>query len=810
MLKNLILVAFRSLKKKPAFTLINIFGLALGMATCLTILLYVDHELSHDDFQKDDVYRIALNRVYPEREVDFAIIPHSIGPQMVLDFPEVKNQARFFKPNNAASFQYGEKTITEENLVLGDSTILEVMSIEIISGDAKSALRDNNSLVLSESAAKRYFGEEEPIGKILSTPNGSLEVTAIAKDYPEKSHFLFDAIIPLHSVPFFNSNNWAGFSALTYIELDEGSSSKELEKKMPAFIKQYAEGEIQQRNGISYDEYVEAGNGYNYYFQPIKDIYLTSQLTSEIKPNGNITYVYIFSIAAAFILIIACINFMNLATARSMERAKEVGIRKVMGSSKKQLVFQFLTESILISIIAGFIALLITYLVQPTFADISGKSLSLMAFFSLPVLGLLLVAVLIIGVLAGLYPAFFISSYSPMGILRGTMKTSGKGVMLRNVLVVFQFTISIALISATLLVYSQMQYLLNKPLGFEEDQVVIIENGFAINNDPARLNWERFETFRSELINIQDVSMAGYSSSLPGDILQGFIVKLPNASEKESLVTRMIAVDDSFSETMGMEVLLGRDFSREFNDSLSMVVNEATVEKLGLSNPVGQKIIYVEDSARTQFTIVGVVRNFHFESLHNAVEPMVITKLGTQGFVNKYAVKVSSDNIQNTLASIEAKWNEFAPKSPFRYYFLDQNLEQFYESEKASGRLFTAFTFLAVMVACIGLLGLSAFIINQKTKEIGVRKVLGGSVISIIFLLSKDILKLIGIATLIAIPTSYFWGSNWLENFAYAVPINWLIFVLSGLGALIIALLTVSFQSTRAALANPVESLRDE
>jgi putative ABC transport system permease protein len=361
-----------------------------------------------------------------------------------------------------------------------------------------------------------------------------------------------------------------------------------------------------------------------------------------------------------------------------------------------------------------------------------------------------------------------------------------------------------------LLVYSQMQYLLNKPLGFEEDQVVIIENGFAINNDPARLNWERFETFKSELINIQDVSMAGYSSSLPGDILQGFIVKLPNSTEKESLVTRMIAVDDSFSETMGMEVLLGRDFSREFNDSLSMVVNEATVEKLGLSNPVGQKIIYVEDSARTQFTIVGVVRNFHFESLHNAVEPMVITKLGTQGFVNKYAVKVSSDNIQNTLASIEAKWNEFAPKSPFRYYFLDQNLEQFYESEKASGRLFTAFTFLAVMVACIGLLGLSAFIINQKTKEIGVRKVLGGSVLSIIYLLSKDILKLIGIATLIAIPASYYWGSDWLENFAYAVPINWLIFVLSGLGALIIALLTVSFQSTRAALANPVESLRDE
>lgn len=810
MLKNLLLTALRSLKKKPTFTFINIFGLAIGMATCLTILLYVDHETSFDDFQKDDVYRIALNRVYPDREVDFAVIPHSIGPQMVLDFPEVKNQTRLFKPNNTTSFQYGDKTIEEENLVFGDSTILNVMSIEIVNGDPKTALRESNSIVISESAAKRYFSDEDPIGKILDTPNGIFKVSAIAKDYATNSHFLFDAIIPLHSIPFFNRANWAGFSVINYIKLEEGASPKSVVDKMPAFIKQYAEGEIQQRNGISYDEYISAGNGYNYTLQPIKDIYLTSDLNGEIKPNGNIAYVYIFSIAAIFILIIACINFMNLATARSVERAKEVGIRKVMGSGKRQLVAQFLTESILTAFIAGGLALLITFLVQSTFAEISGKNLSLISFLSFENIVLLTVSVTIIGVLAGLYPAFFISSYAPISILRGSMKTSGKGVMLRNVLVVFQFTFSIALISATLIVYSQMQFLQNKPLGFEEDQVLIVENGFAINNNPNTPNWERFETFETELLNIQDVTMAGYSSALPGDILQGFIVKVPGSGEKESLVTRMIAVDDSFSETMGMEIIEGRDFSKDFNDSLSMVVNEATVEKLNLTNPVGQKIIYLEDSAQTQFTIVGVMKNFHFESLHNAVEPMVITKLGTQGFVNKYAVKISSKNIQNTLLSIESKWNEFAPKSPFRYYFLDSNLAQFYESERASGKLFTAFTFLAGIVACIGLLGLSAFIINQKTKEIGVRKVLGGSVLSIIFLLSKDILKLIGLATLIAIPASYYWGASWLENFAYAVPINWLIFVLSGVGALIIALLTVSFQSTKAALANPVESLKDE
>lgn len=810
MLKNLILSALRSLKKKPAFTFINIFGLALGMATCLTIMLYVNHELSYDDFQKDNVYRIALNRVYPEREVNFAVIPHSVAPQMVLDFPEVKNQTRFFKPNNAASFQYGDETIMEENLVFADSTILDVMSIELLMGDPRTVLKENNSVVISESAAKRYFGEEEAMGKILVTPNATLEVTGVAKDYPEESHFLFDALIPLHSIPFFNGSNWAGFSALGYIELEEGASVEELERKMPAFIKQYAEGEIQQRNGISYDEYIAAGNGYNYSFQPIQEIYLTSNLNGEIKPNGNITYVYIFSIAAAFILLIACINFMNLATARSVERAKEVGIRKVLGSEKKQLVAQFLSESVLIAAIGGVLALVITFLVAPTFSQISGRDLSFIDFLTFGNTAFIILFVLAVGVLAGLYPAFFISSYSPIGILRGTMKTSGKGVMLRNVLVVFQFTISIALISATLLVYSQMQYLLNKPLGFDEEEVIIIENGFAINNDPNGLNWDRFETFKSELTNIQGISMAGYSSALPGDILQGFIVRVPGSGEKESLVTRMIAVDDGFAETMNMQLLEGRNFSKQFNDSLSMIVNEATVEKLGLEEPVGAKIIYVEDSAQTYYTVVGVVADFHFESLHNSVEPMVITRLGTQGFVNKYAVKVSSDNVQQVLTSMEEKWNEFAPKSPFRYYFLDSNLEQFYESEKASGRLFTIFTFLAVIVACIGLLGLSAFIITQKTKEIGVRKVLGGSVISIIFLLSKDILKLIVISTLIAIPASYFWGKNWLENFAYSVPVNWLIFILAGLGALLIAMLTVSFQSAKAALANPVESLRDE
>lgn len=791
---------------------INVVGLAVGMATCISILIYVDHELSYDDFQKDNVYRIALNRVYPEREVNFAVIPHSVAPQMVEDFPEVIGQTRLFKNNNAASFQYGEKTITEESMVFADSNIFTVMSIELLEGDPKTALTEPNTIVMTESTAMKYFGTTNALGKILEGQGGNaVEVTAIAKDYPKTSHLEFNVLVPLHGFPFFEQPNWTGFSALSYIELAPGASVASVEDKLPALIKQYAEGEIQQRNGISYDEYIAAGNGYNYTLQPIKDIYLTSRLQGEIKPNGNITYIYVFSIAAAFILLIACINFMNLATARSVERAKEVGIRKVLGSEKRQLVMQFLTESILTTLIGAALAVIIAWLFQPAFIQLSGRELSILSFLTPFNMLLLLVLVTFIGILAGLYPAFFISSFSPIGILRGSFKTSDRGVLLRNFLVVLQFTISIALIAATLLIYNQMSYMLNKPLGFEKERVVIIENAFALNNDPQGFNWNRIETFKNELMSMPEVKQAGYASSLPGDPLQGFLVRVPGEGEKESLVTRRIAVDDGFTKTLSMKLVEGRGFSKEFNDSLSVIVNESTVTQLGLSHPIGKKILDINNEETRELKIIGVLADFHFESLHNSVEPMCLMHMsGGQGFVNKFIVSMTGNEIESGLSSMEAKWNEMAPQSPFRYYFLDSSLEQFYESEQASGRLFTVFTVLAIIVACIGLLGLSAFIISQKTKEIGVRKVLGSSVPGIVLLLSKDIFKLIGIASIIATPLTYFWAKDWLEGFAYATGISWTVFVFSGVGALAIAFLTTGFQSMRAARANPVESLRDE
>ena len=815
MLKNFILSSIRSLRKKLGFTLVNIIGLALGMATCLVIYLYVDREVSYDDFQKDNVYRIALNRVYPERQVSYTFIPHSISPQMVLDFPEVKNQARLFKAFAANTVSYEDNNYLEEGVVFADSTIFDLLSIELLTGDKKSALKEPNSIVINEATAKKIFGSvENALGKYLTMGNAPdpVEVTAVTRDYPGTSHFEFDYLVPLHSIDFFNQPNWLSFSALSYIQIDGEVQIKEVEARIQQMLKQYAEGQMQARNGISYDEYIAAGNGYDYFLQPIKDIHLHSHLEGEIKPNGNVTYIYIFSIVAIFILVIACINFMNLSTARSTERGKEVGIRKVLGSAKGQLIGQFLTESVIVTLLSAVLALLITSLAIPYFNEVTGTILSLDQVITPLNIGLIIALILFIGFLAGAYPAFFISSFKPVTVLKGKLKTSGQGIGLRNTLVVLQFTISIALISSTMIVNDQMSYMLNKPLGFEEENVVVIESAFALNNSQNTVNWSRFETFKSELTRMPNVLEASITSAMPGDILPGYVLKLPGSTEKESMITRNLSFDNEMVETLGLQLKEGRFFSKEFNDSLSTILNESALNKLGIVDPIGKKIININNNNEAvEYTIIGVVEDFHFQSLHVEMEPIAITSMESQnGFPNKMVVKISADGTKNTLSAIEEKWSQFVPQSPFQSYFLDSDLESFYESEKRTGKIFGIFTFLAIVIACVGLLGLSAFIINQRVKEIGVRKVLGASVPSIVVLLSKDFTKLIGISAIIAIPPAYYYMNQWIDGFAYSSSINWLTFVFAGLMALAIGLLTISIQSVKAALANPVKALKDE
>jgi len=819
MLKNYIIIAYRSLVKKLGYSLVNIFGLAVGITVCLLIVIFVQYELSFDKFQKENVYRINLNRVYPEREVNYTFIPHSIGPQLKVDFPEVEEVTRVLRNFAPIVVRYGETFFYEEKILFADSTTFAVLEIPLAEGDPETALKEPNSLVITESTSKKYFGEESPIGKTLETGQGNFIVRAIAKDYPVNSHIEFDFIASLSTFPGFAQPNWIGFDAITYIKLRPGADAKLLEAQFPEFVKKYAAGAIQQRNGISYDEYIAAGNGYNYTLQSVNDIYLHSNLEGEIKPNGNITYVYIFISAAIFILLIACINFMNLATARSTERAKEVGIRKVLGSVRQQLIGQFITESVLITVVSSVIALLALVFVLPFFSDISNRELSLSFLLQPLTMGIMVATILIIGFLAGVYPAFVLSSFQPASVLKGKMQTSKYGVVLRNGLVVFQFAISIALISCTMIIFNQMSFMLNKSLGYNKDHVVVVESAFNINNDnfqnpnPDFVQIRsRFETFLNEIREVQGVTNAAYTSAMPGDLLPGFIVRVPGTGEKESMVARGVAVNETFFETMEIELVKGRLFSRDFNDSLSMILAESTIAKLGLEDPIGKKIINVNGGDDdVTFTIVGVVKDFHLQSLHVGLEPLALIHVDAPGgFVNKMTVKVDPGQMQVAMGGIEQKWNQFTRNTPLRYYYLDENLKRFYDAEKTSGDIFSIFTTLAIMIACIGLFGLAAYTAGQKRKEIGVRKVMGASVFNIVLLLSKDFTKLILLAVVVAVPLAWWGMSKWLDNFAYRIDINPWTFVLAALVAVVIGWVTVSYQSFTAASVNPVKSLRTE
>ncbi len=808
MLKNYILTSWRSLRKKLGFTLINIIGLSIGLASCLLIYLYVDYESSYDTFQNDQVYRMWINRVYPEREVNYPFAPHSFGPQLVEDFPEVIAQGRAFRPFNPSTVNVGDQSFLEDKIVFADSTFMDVVYFSLLQGDKKSALTDVNSIVLSQSTATKLFGNQDAIGKTVEVFGQSHQVTAIAEDYPPNSHFVFDYLVPIHQNAFFNQPNWVSFSAMTYLKLQEGTDPMRVEEKLPAFVKQYAEGSIQQRLGVSYDEYVAAGNGYNYHLHHIKDIHLHSNLENEIKANGSIRYLYIFSAIAIFILVIAAVNFMNLSTARSTERGKEVGVRKVLGAFKKQLVGQYLTESVMVTCFSTIVAVILVTIIKPAFIQFSGVPISFVQLLDPVVLLISSLMILMIGLLAGIYPAYFITSFKPLAVLSGKLRSGRGSIQFRNALVVVQFSISIILISATMIVFDQMNFLLNKSLGYDQKQIVVLENIGSLTNQGGTN--DRLYTFRDELQKLPQVVSAAYSSSMPGDLTGDFTAKLPGTGEKESIVMRQMVFDEPLLETMEFSLKEGRFFSESYADSLSMLLNESAVSALGLDDPIGKQIIEINGDIDITYTIVGVLEDFHFQSLHVDLKPAAYTSLrGPNQFFAKLAIKTQGDAVEAREA-IEKTWKTFSKGEPFTSYYLDEDLQRFYQAEKATGRVFGVFTFLAILISCIGLLGLSAYMINQRVKEIGVRKVLGSSTFQIITLLTKEVLRLIIIAGLIATPIAFYWMNNWLHNFAYATSVNIFIFVGALLSAVLIGVSVVGVQSLKAAQANPVESLRDE
>jgi putative ABC transport system permease protein len=818
MFRNYLKIAWRNLLKRKTYAFINIFGLALGAAICLLIVLFIKSESSVDSWRadSDNVYRMVLKRQYPSRVSSYAIIPHSFAQTVKDELPEVTDAVRIFNFFNNGTFQiqYEDKKFEETEVYFADPTFFDIFKSNLLYGSEENALTKPNSVVLNESTAIKYFGAaNQAVGKVL-TPEGNniqpIEVTAVYEDWPKNSHFTFNAVITTNGMANFEQENYIGFDAYTYFRINDNASPDKVEAAMPGIIKKFAAGHIQRQFSMSVDKFMSEGNGYTYTLQPLKDIYLTSHLDNEFKANGNATTLYVFALVAFFILFIACVNFINLSTARSSERAKEVGIRKTFGSEKKSLIIQFMAESFLISLLAMVVAVGIYALLVPVFNDISGKEFSLMSLLNLNAIILLVIFTCVTGLLAGIYPAFVLSAFKPIDVLRGKFKSGKKGRNLRSGLVVFQFAVSVILIICTLVVNRQMDYMTSERLGFNKEQTVIIER--------TDLLGENTRAFKNELRNINGVTNITGASALPGQENYFGVSWASIDNRNEQITGRGIIVDEEYAQTLELEIVDGRFFSKDFpTDSLTVVLNEKAVSELGLTDPIGKRLVTpnqflnAQDGSSYTYTIIGVTKDFHYQSLHEPITPLIFTSASRFNNVSGLtAIHVEGNTFDNVLSEIEVVWKKFIDDKPLTYQFLDQTIEDQYQVERTSRKVFTFFSFITIFIACIGLLGLAAYTTRQRVHEIGVRKVLGASVSSIVSMLSKDFVKLVFLSTLIAIPIAWYAMNKWLQNFTYRISSSWDLFVIAAVIALLTAFLTISFQAIKAAISNPVKSLRTE
>lgn len=815
MFKNYWKVAIRSLLKRKGYTLINILGLATGMAVCGLIVLFINSELHYDNFQPngDRVYRVVLDRKYPGRTTSYAIIPASIGEAIHKEFPEVAATTGLLDATNNGKLyiKAGDKAFEESHALLADSNFFRVFSPRLLEGDQQTALQKPFTAVLTESTAKRYFGSPAAaVGKVLNT-EGDLHftVSAVCADLPDNSHMAYDLLFSAASFPL-QEPNYVGFSTYTYLLLNPNADAAGLESKLASIVDKYVSGAISRSFNMTYRQFEAAGNGYRYYLQPLRQIHLISDLEAELRPNGSMRSIYIFGIIAVFILCIACVNFINLSTARSVERAREVGIRKTFGSERRSLVLQFLLESVLVCLVSVILSLLLMWLMLPLFSRLWGKDLTLTPLLGLLQLGLLILLGVLVGLVAGLYPAFVLSSFQPIKVLKGNLKSNKYGTALRNGLVVFQFAISIVLIICTITVNRQMQYMLGDRLGFRKDHIIEIERSDLVGNQT--------KAFRTELAGIAGVEMVSGANNLPGG--NGFFgTTFELYGGHQSVTGRGIVVDDQFAATLGLEIKEGRFFSRDFlTDSLAMVLNEKAVAALGLREPVvGSRLTSPDNNFNgpggkiNVYTVIGVVRDFNYQTLHQAIAPLFFANVAKFGNVtNLTAVRVQGDQLGGAIAAIRQTWRQFVPERPFHYSFLDVRLADQYKSEQTIRRIFTVFSALAIFIACIGLLGLAAYATQQRRREISIRKVLGAGTASIAGMLSVEFLRLVTISALAAFPFAWWAMHSWLETFVYRISLSWWIFVLAWALSLAITLLTTGYQAFRAAMTNPVKVLRSE
>ncbi len=806
MFKNYFKIALRNLKKSTGYTVINVAGLAVGLACCLLILLFVRDELSYDRYHEkaDQIYRVTLDARLGEQEINGPIAPAPMAQTLVNDYPEVVQATRLFTYTGETLVRYEDNQFIEEQFYFADSTFFEIFTFPLLRGDPETALLEPNTVVLTESTARKYFGQDNPMGKTIRVDDEfDYAVTGVVADVPENSHFHFDFLGSLGTLGNSRNPMWVSNNFRTYFVLAEGHSPDALEAKFPAMVQKYAGPQVEEILGITVDQFFASGGRFEFHLQALTDVHLHSNLDYEIEPNGDITYVYAFSIIALLILLIACINFMNLATARSAGRAKEVGVRKVLGSNRRQLTLQFLMESMLLSVIALGVALVLAAVLLPLFNELSGKALQI-DFGDAGLLAGLVGFAVLVGLLAGSYPAFFLASFRIVNVLKGQGQTGLKSSGLRSGLVVFQFVISILLMICTAMVYRQVDYVQTKRLGFAKEHVIVLERFDALDAQQ--------EAFKQQIRQHPNVVSVAAAGTLPGRTFGDTSFFPEGASPDQLRNIRLLFTDFDLLETLDLDLVDGRFFSRDFTtDSTAVILNEAAVKEFGftLEETVGKRLVspgFGEDEEQL-IPVIGVVKDFHYQSLRDEIRPLGMF-IGRN--LTYLAVRVQPDDLGGTLAAFESQWQSFAPEQPFTYSFLDNDVDALYRADQRTGNYFIVFAIIAIFIACLGLFGLAAFTAEQRTKEIGVRKVLGASVLSIIVLLSKEFTKLVAIAFVVAAPLAFFAMDRWLQDFAFRVDISWPIFLMAGLAALGIAWLTVSYQSIRAALTNPVEALRYE
>ena len=797
--RNYLTVILRNLFRYGGYSAINVLGLAIGLASCILILLYMQDELSYDQHheRKDRIYRIAVSMTAEGRTDEWARTPSAWAPVLKEEYPEIERFTRWKPPDSSWLIGYNEKSYEQRFFIFADSTVFDIFTIPLVQGNPETALAEPHTVVVSETMAKLIFGNENPMGKVVSADDTYMfTVTGIMRDMPKNSHFRADFLASFSSLAASGIYNEPttiqnmDSTLYTYLLIKEGYAPKDLEDKLPQFpIRHLGE------------RLVTLGMEFRPYLQPLTDIHLHSNLKLELKANSDIRYVYIFTAVAVFMLLIACVNFMNLSTARSARRAREIGIRKVLGARRVQLIRQFIGESVIFSCIALAVALVLVHLILPEFSRFSGKAL-MMDYGSTWLMPALLAIALCTGIVAGGYPAFVLSSFRPNTVLGGALKSGVSQSFLRKVLITFQFVVSIIMIVGTVVILEQLEYMRNMNLGFDKEHVVVVRL-------PDDETVQGYPAFRNKVLQYPEIVNLSTTTSVPGRLTSTSFIQPEGYIAEDTPLIPTIWTGFDYVETMGIEIVSGRSFSRAVvSDYYSVLVNETAARTFGWQNPIGKELKYTHTPDYPPMQVVGVMADFHYHTLHQRIEPLLI--LFWEGG-NTMVVRLGSQSLTRGLEILKDQWRETYPNHPaMESYFLDQDLEQKYAAEQRLGSVFIAGTFLSILIASLGLLGLASYMAEQRTREIGVRKVVGATISNVILLLSKDFTRLILIAFVLGVPISYYIMQGWLEDFPYRIEMSLWMFILTGLAALLITWLTVGYHALKAATANPADALRAE